>query len=153
MTSVAVMSKSAHQCTKVIVGNVHDLPEKHVIMDTLVAEFSKNTKHKSVRKALFEYMGQILEKMTQQSEDTESVLQDADYMQKIEELLGKGISDSDPKTRSQAFTALAFVSFIDEERSKRIMDTMSRAVLKKYQRIRTEIDDKRISSRTDVLAE
>merc|ERR1712173_56258 len=102
-------------------------------MDTLVDQFNKNAKQKSVRKALFEYLSQILEKMTQQNEELESVLQDPAYMQKIEDLLGKGISDSDPKTRSQAFTALAFVSFIDEERSKRIMDTMSRAVLKKYQ--------------------
>eukprot|EP00497_Spongosphaera_streptacantha_P000912 TRINITY_DN1621_c0_g1_i1.p1 TRINITY_DN1621_c0_g1~~TRINITY_DN1621_c0_g1_i1.p1 ORF type:complete len:290 (+),score=60.49 TRINITY_DN1621_c0_g1_i1:61-930(+) len=146
MKAIKVMSSSAHQCTKVLVGNVVDTPDKPEVLQALIQAFD-SSKHSIVKKAVFEYLSQILEKMFDESDpEVLKLREDEGYMDKIEKLLAQGISSNDPQTRSQAFTALAFVSFMDEPRSKRIMDSMSRAVLKKFNRIKAKLDSRSASS-------
>jgi len=140
MKAVKVMSQSAHQCTKVLVSNVIDTPESAVMLTALTTCF-ETAQHGEVKKAVFEYLSSILEKMHSESEDVLKLRNDESYMDRIEKLLGQGISSSDAKTRSQAFTALAFVSFFDEERSKRIMESMSKAVVKKFNRVKNKMSE------------
>jgi len=115
------MSSSAHQCCKAIIQYVPENDE-HVILNSLIDGYS--SKFSSVRKAVFEYLQQILEVM--------EVGRDETHLTKIENFIKTGITDADGKVRGEAFNCLALLSLVDEERSDHIEATMSTAALARY---------------------
>merc|ERR550534_2238317 len=136
MTGVKVVSHAAHQLVKVIVKNVHDTFEDHSVLDSITTAYCAGKVHKLQRKSSFEYLTIILELIEQKNPEVPT---SEPYMNKIEKMLAEGISDADGATRSQAFTALAYLSFVDPARSSKLMDTMSKVVRKRFLKIKNKI--------------
>jgi len=136
MTGVKVVSQAAHQLVKVIVKNVHDTIVDHSVLDSITTAYSTGKVHKLQRKSAFDYLTIILEQIEQKNPEVPT---SEPYMNKIEIMLAEGVSDADGATRSQAFTALAHLSFVDPDRSTKLMDGMSRVVRKKFLRIKSNI--------------
>merc|ERR1719336_2532365 len=144
LVGVKVMSQAAHQCGKVIVNNVRDSEDDHAVLDALMTSVTDpaGKKYKQLARSAFEYLSDILEAM---ANDDKRIPTNEEYMNKIEQLVALGIQSTDALARNKAFNCLAFVSFVDEERCTNIMDQMSKAVKKKFTRVKQSVLETKMS--------
>jgi len=125
MKAIKVTRVSANECCIRIFRSVSDTKDKTLLLDSIVS--ASVNPHGSVRESAFEHVKIYIENLTiGVSPSSENSIQ------KIEQILKKGIADRSASVRRNALLALGGFLEIDEKRFQRLLLSMSTAVRKRF---------------------